>query len=258
MLQVMYTERMRRRAHHSGFTLIELLVVISIIALLIGILLPVLGQVREAGRQIKCAGNLRTIGQGWQIAMFERDGVIPHSILAPNPPIVNPPLWSSVLDDYFKNTPKIDRTGTDSFNACPSVQNRYANLDYSTLKDWGYTFNVWWRDGGPPGMSTDPAALPNFSTQKPFEGIRMTSTYPLFMDPAVIPSAAPGYHRANAEAPNWTSRWVAPSLGVGQNHGNTLANTVFADGAARGVTREEILEGSTSGAPFRAPFFANN
>ena len=60
-----------------AFTLIELLVVISIIALLIAILLPALGQARKSARQMQSTTQLRGIQQGFHIYGVDNDDFYP-------------------------------------------------------------------------------------------------------------------------------------------------------------------------------------
>lgn len=62
----------------AGFTLIELLVVISIIALLIGIVLPSLGTARQTARRTKCTANLRSIGQGFSMYLKDSKDIFPR------------------------------------------------------------------------------------------------------------------------------------------------------------------------------------
>lgn len=81
---------------HNGFTLLELLVVISIIALLLSILVPVLSRAGDNAHAVVCSSVLRNLFAA-QYAYFTENGrLMPISV---NDPIMRP--WHTF--DYFRN-----------------------------------------------------------------------------------------------------------------------------------------------------------
>ena len=97
---------MKRRA----FTLVELLVVIGIIAVLVALLLPALGRVRESARRTACASNLRQIAAAFLMYREENQGAFPA------------PAWAGgVPEDWIYSVPavktptkKIERRGAET------------------------------------------------------------------------------------------------------------------------------------------------
>src|SRR5687767_9464702 len=100
------TRHLRPRA----FTLVELLVVIGIIAVLVGVLLPVLARVAERGRDLKCQANLRSIMQAVHGYAAENRGSMPWGSVyhhahptewGPEPGSFDEIIcWASLLSNY--------------------------------------------------------------------------------------------------------------------------------------------------------------
>lgn len=74
------TAKMRLWPHRAAFTLVELLVVIAIIALLMGILVPVLSGARERARRVACMGNIRQFIIGIQAYAGDFEDHLPSGL----------------------------------------------------------------------------------------------------------------------------------------------------------------------------------
>src|SRR2546423_716947 len=84
----------------TAFTLVELLVVLGIITILIAIIIPVVGSVREQGRTTACLANLRQIGHGINMYGADNKGlIIPADLRDPNFDNVNGRWgnWATIL-----------------------------------------------------------------------------------------------------------------------------------------------------------------
>jgi prepilin-type N-terminal cleavage/methylation domain-containing protein len=91
---------MTRQNRKAGFTLVELLVVIGIIALLISILLPALNAAKERANRVKCASNLRQVGQGLLLYANDNKGAYPRTRYDTNSP-ANATNFRPTSDDPF-------------------------------------------------------------------------------------------------------------------------------------------------------------
>lgn len=146
----------------KAFTLLEIIIVVGIIGLLIAILLPAIEKAREQAIQLKCANNLRTIGQALAIYANENHGNFPRTRYVPDAPLTfgtNP----SATDPFRAGGPadndvtaavflliRIERVPSEMFvcpyddenhwepDRAPDLANRSNFTDYK--KNLGYSF----------------------------------------------------------------------------------------------------------------------
>jgi prepilin-type N-terminal cleavage/methylation domain-containing protein/prepilin-type processing-associated H-X9-DG protein len=136
------------RCSRHGFTLIELLVVISVIALLMGILVPTLSSAKEYARRTKCLSNVRQLGLALNIYAEDHDSCVPPRDYAEGA------VWVDRLEPYYTNR-ELLRCPTDRGQVDVSyLLNGF--IDYFAMHsfngDWDEFFGAY-KTGGFPAMS---------------------------------------------------------------------------------------------------------
>jgi type II secretory pathway pseudopilin PulG len=230
---------MRYRGRPAGFTLVELMVVVGIIIALLAVLLPAVAGARESSNRIRCACNLRQIGQVVYLFAHDHHGRVPEAQDTPhsgagawNPTWMYTKDYFSLVDDYRASQqlficpsgPTAD-TGPSAFpygdgnelaarttaDGLPDDPGPVASGDPDLTRHWMGTDYVWM---GRNIQETLPPAAAN-PNGAPFEVTRLTANtftgLPLDADPPLMADAV-AYRTSGTYQFTHGRRWHIPSF----------------------------------------------
>jgi prepilin-type N-terminal cleavage/methylation domain-containing protein/prepilin-type processing-associated H-X9-DG protein len=213
----------------SGFTLIELLVVIAIIGILAGMLMPVVAQAREKGRQAYCLNNIHQLALAMLLYVQDNDGGF---VPAQDPDNLmrwhgRRESWDQPFDP--RKGPLWDYYGTEGLRMCPSFDPDLESQGSFEQGTGGYGYNEQYIGGSPASCCNNAMYVPAKEGQitDPAQTVLLTDT-------AFIDCYGRYTEYSFAEAPVY-AYWGTPANPSTHFRHAGLANAAFCDGHVKAM-----------------------